>query len=330
MAEAPLAVCRERQGLAGDAEGRCATGRAHAGAAGGVAVAAGGELQRGRIRVVPRRLHRDLAQGRATIRIRSCASACSASWRARRTDMPRRSCSKACRTPTKRWCRLRRRCSSSATTSTRTPMRRRARSSTSRQTRWRKREALRLLAADATAAPMFEKLLRDKNELREIRQISASALHALEPEKLQEHAREILLDKSDYDDIKATSLTALQQFGDDEALGKDKALLKSVIGFASARRRRSTSRRPGRFLEQVRPVGGATDAGRHNRARMSEPQFAALVDALAADPDRREQLTGLLARRSSASTPSAGRRRSSGCAAGFCSPSHAPGCRMPR
>jgi hypothetical protein len=91
-----------------------------------------------------------------------------------------------------------------------------------------RREALRLLAADATSAPLFEKLLRDKNELREIRQISASALNALKPEKLQELARNILLDKSDYDDIKATSLTALTQFGDNEALGKDKALLKSV------------------------------------------------------------------------------------------------------
>jgi hypothetical protein len=90
-----------------------------------------------------------------------------------------------------------------------------------------RREALRLLAADAKAAPLFEKLLRDKKELREIRQISASALHALEPDKLQRHAREILLDKSDYDDIKATSLTALTQFGD-EAVAKDQALLKSV------------------------------------------------------------------------------------------------------
>lgn len=91
-----------------------------------------------------------------------------------------------------------------------------------------KREALRLLAADANSAPLFEKLLRDKNELREIRQISASALHALKPEKLQQNARKILLDKSDYDDIKATSLTALEQFGDEAALGKDKALLNSV------------------------------------------------------------------------------------------------------
>jgi HEAT repeat protein len=98
-----------------------------------------------------------------------------------------------------------------------------------------RREALRLLAADATAAPLFEKLLRDKNELREIRQISASALHALKPDRLQQVAREIVLDKSDYDDIKATSLMALATFGDDEALGKDKELLNSVGRFGAGK-----------------------------------------------------------------------------------------------
>jgi hypothetical protein len=91
-----------------------------------------------------------------------------------------------------------------------------------------RREALRLLAADATAAPLFEKLLRDKDELAEIRQISASALQSLKPEKLQEHAREMLLDSSEYDEIQATSLTALSQFGDDAAIAQDEALLKSV------------------------------------------------------------------------------------------------------
>jgi HEAT repeat protein len=112
-----------------------------------------------------------------------------------------------------------------------------------------RREALRLLAADASAAPLFEKLLLDKNELREIRQIAASALHALKPEKLQEHAREILLDKSDYDDIKATSLTALMQFGD-EALGKDKALLKSVDRFSVGKALSKYKQSARRFLSK--------------------------------------------------------------------------------
>ena len=97
-----------------------------------------------------------------------------------------------------------------------------------------RREALRLLAADATAAPLFEKLLLDKKELREIRQIAASALYALRPEKMQKHARDILLDKSDYDDIKATSLAALTQLGD-ETLSDDKALIKSVDRFSTGK-----------------------------------------------------------------------------------------------
>ena len=91
-----------------------------------------------------------------------------------------------------------------------------------------KREALRLLAADATAAPLFEKILRDKDETAENRQISASVLQALKPEKLQTLAREILLDTSEYDDIQATSLTALTQFGDPAAIAQDETLKKHV------------------------------------------------------------------------------------------------------
>jgi hypothetical protein len=91
-----------------------------------------------------------------------------------------------------------------------------------------KREALRLLSGDAASAPIFEKVLRDKDELADIRQISAAALHALRPEKLRENAREMILDKSEYPEIQATSLTALTQFGHGANLEKDKTLLKRV------------------------------------------------------------------------------------------------------
>jgi hypothetical protein len=113
-----------------------------------------------------------------------------------------------------------------------------------------RRVAVRLLAADAKSAPLFEKLLRDKNELREIRQISASALHALKPEKMQQCAREILLDKSDYDDIKATSLTALEQFGDGESLGKDKALLNSINRLTAGKTQARYKQTARRFLSK--------------------------------------------------------------------------------
>ena len=91
-----------------------------------------------------------------------------------------------------------------------------------------KREALRLLAADANSAPVFEKLMRDKAEDREIRQISAAALQGMKPEKFHEYAREVLLDSKEYDDIQATALTALTQFGDEDVVGKDEKLLKRV------------------------------------------------------------------------------------------------------
>jgi len=91
-----------------------------------------------------------------------------------------------------------------------------------------KQEALRLLAADSASAPLFEKVLRDKDELRENRQIAAAALNSLNPTKFQAHARDMLLDKTEYEDIQATSLTALDEFGDDQAVGKDTALMKSV------------------------------------------------------------------------------------------------------
>ena len=91
-----------------------------------------------------------------------------------------------------------------------------------------KREALRLLSADANSAPLFEKLMLDKDEDREIRQISAAAFQAMKPKKFQEQAREIVLDNDEFDDIQATALTALTQFGDEKAVAKDEKLLKQV------------------------------------------------------------------------------------------------------
>jgi hypothetical protein len=91
-----------------------------------------------------------------------------------------------------------------------------------------KREALRVLAADPTSKPLFEQILRDKDETKEIRQLAASALQSISPRALQSQAREILLDPNDYDDIQATSLTALTQFGDAAQVGQDKQLIKHV------------------------------------------------------------------------------------------------------
>jgi len=91
-----------------------------------------------------------------------------------------------------------------------------------------KREALRLLAADAASTPTFERILRNKDEPLEMRQLSASALNTLAPRKLQEYARDIVLDDNESDELKTTSLTALTHFGDEKAVTQDDALQKTV------------------------------------------------------------------------------------------------------
>ena len=108
-----------------------------------------------------------------------------------------------------------------------------------------KREALRLLGADASAKPVFEKILRDKNEAPEYRRISASALQAIAPDALQKHAREIVLDSSESDELQATSLTAISQFGDNEKIANDNELMKRVgrLKTASSQKVKQTAKR---------------------------------------------------------------------------------------
>jgi hypothetical protein len=90
-----------------------------------------------------------------------------------------------------------------------------------------RREALRLLAADAASAPMFETILRDKSEPTDVRQLSASALHAINPDKLRQRAREILMDTTDNDDIHETCLAALTHFGG-ATIAADNALVSRI------------------------------------------------------------------------------------------------------
>ena len=95
-------------------------------------------------------------------------------------------------------------------------------------------EALRLLAADAASKPLFEKILRDKEETKEARQIAAGALQSIAPEEFQRYAKQIVLDTKDYDDIRATSLTAMTHFGDAEEIGHDKRTIDSVQSMKEA------------------------------------------------------------------------------------------------
>jgi hypothetical protein len=111
-------------------------------------------------------------------------------------------------------------------------------------------EALRLLSADAQSAPLFEKLLRNKKEPTEVRRMCASALHAIAPQKLQAHAREIVLDAAENDEVKATSLTALTQFGDQAAVATDQALRKRVGSLKKTGRSKQVKDVATRFIDK--------------------------------------------------------------------------------
>jgi len=87
-----------------------------------------------------------------------------------------------------------------------------------------RREALRLLAADGASAQMFEHILMDKAETSEIRQLSASALHNLAPDRLQTCARQIALDSTEPSAIRSVGVTALTHFGDHDTMRQDDVL----------------------------------------------------------------------------------------------------------
>lgn len=82
-----------------------------------------------------------------------------------------------------------------------------------------KREALRVLAADATSVDLFESVLRDKSQSADIRQLAAAALRGLAPARLQAHARALVMDEGEPEELKVVGVTALTAFGEGALAG---------------------------------------------------------------------------------------------------------------
>jgi hypothetical protein len=72
-----------------------------------------------------------------------------------------------------------------------------------------RQEGLRLLATDPKSEKMFQGLLADKGEKSGVRRLSAVALQQMNPAKFEKVARAIVDDDDDFDEIRATSLSAL-------------------------------------------------------------------------------------------------------------------------
>ena len=96
------------------------------------------------------------------------------------------------------------------------------------------REALRLLTADKASVPLFEKVLQDKKQKTEIRQVAAAALQASRPTALLKHARTLSLDKSEPEEMRALGFSALTQFGNKTELSKDAELRRSTTSILKA------------------------------------------------------------------------------------------------
>lgn len=89
-------------------------------------------------------------------------------------------------------------------------------------------EALRLLAADASSSSLFEKLLLDKSQPSEVRQMCAAALQGSKPKKFQDYARKLALDPDEDEDVRAQSLAGLTHLGDAASLSGDVELQKEA------------------------------------------------------------------------------------------------------
>jgi hypothetical protein len=112
-----------------------------------------------------------------------------------------------------------------------------------------KEEALRLLASDPKSAGLFADLLNDKSQPRSLRALSATGLRALEPTRFVELARNIVADDKDYEDIRATTLSALTHMADRANLSGDSGFVDRVREIASSTPLANLRAVAGRFMK---------------------------------------------------------------------------------
>lgn len=91
-----------------------------------------------------------------------------------------------------------------------------------------KTEAVRLLAADSSSKDLLAKVFTDKTEDLEVRRTSGIALQSLAPKEFQEHAKRIVMEEDERPELRATSLSALDHFGDQESLKQDPVFVETV------------------------------------------------------------------------------------------------------
>jgi hypothetical protein len=114
-----------------------------------------------------------------------------------------------------------------------------------------KEEALRVLASDPKSADLFAGLLKDKNQLRSIRALSATGLNNVNPQAFAEAARAIVPDDKDYDDIRATVIGALAHVTDARHVPKDRGFVQGVQALGAKTASPNVRSAVGRFMEKL-------------------------------------------------------------------------------
>jgi hypothetical protein len=113
-----------------------------------------------------------------------------------------------------------------------------------------KQEAIRLLAADPSSKELLMDLLRDKKQSRKVRSISATSLQSLAPAEFEAQAREIVLDESEDDALRAASLSALTHFADQEALSEDDELTEQAERLRERAPKKQVGRAAAKYLAE--------------------------------------------------------------------------------
>jgi len=91
-----------------------------------------------------------------------------------------------------------------------------------------RQQALRLMSTDPASTKTILKTLSDKGETPAMRQLSAAALHALDPKALQTFATKAVLDENEHSDVVTACLTAMNHFGDEKAITGNTALKQRI------------------------------------------------------------------------------------------------------
>jgi hypothetical protein len=91
-----------------------------------------------------------------------------------------------------------------------------------------KEEAVRLLAADPASQDLLTAMLDDKSESPEVRKLSATALRTMAPAEFAEHAKRIVVDDDEAEEVRAGCLTALINSGEEQALRDDPNFTRAV------------------------------------------------------------------------------------------------------